>query len=240
MKCASPFIWRSGRTSTPRPVQVEPERGDAAVLRDRRVVAREQQPEARVRAPARPHLLAVHAPLVAVALARVESPARSEPAPGLREQLAPDLLAGRDLRQPARTGSAGRGRSASGRRARGRRGTGRDRGRRTRRARGARRRPAPASRRGRRTPAATTAPRAPSPRAPARYARPGVEIVGARAEHRRVRVGAPGRGRAVSSARTHARKSSTAHLVRAAAATSAPSRSRCAAACRAAPVAPAA
>ena len=61
--------------------EVEPEGRDAAVLGYRGVVAREQEPEARVRAPARPHLLTVHPPLVAVA-SRVESPARSDPAPG--------------------------------------------------------------------------------------------------------------------------------------------------------------
>ena len=44
LKCASPFICRSGRTSTPSACHVDGERGDARVLRRRRVGAGEQKP----------------------------------------------------------------------------------------------------------------------------------------------------------------------------------------------------
>ena len=85
-----------------RRAHVERERRDTGVLRHARVRAGEQQPPLRVVRSAGPHLRPRDTPLVAVALgARGE---RGEIRAGVRlgEQLAPDVVAGADGRQPAR------------------------------------------------------------------------------------------------------------------------------------------
>ncbi len=83
-------------------VEVEPERGDAAVLGHRRVVPGEEEPEPGVGPAARPHLLAVHAPLVAVTRRARRQAGEVGARARFGEELAPDLLPVRDLRQPAR------------------------------------------------------------------------------------------------------------------------------------------
>src|SRR6185295_19840356 len=80
--------------------KIEPEGRDAAVLGQRGVVAREEEPEARIRASARPHLLPAHPPLVTVALRTRRKSGEVGTGARLREELAPDLLAARDRRQP--------------------------------------------------------------------------------------------------------------------------------------------
>ncbi len=82
--------------------QIEPERGDPCVLGYVGIAAREKEPPLRVVAAARPDLLAVDDPLVAVAR-RARREAREVGARvGLGEELAPDLGAGADAREPAR------------------------------------------------------------------------------------------------------------------------------------------
>src|SRR5438552_4112384 len=83
-------------------MEVESERRDAAMLRNRDVVARKQETEPRIRAAARPHLLTADPPLVAVARRTRLEPGEVRPGARLREQLAPDLLAARDRSQPPR------------------------------------------------------------------------------------------------------------------------------------------
>ena len=101
LNSVEPVICRSGRMVMPGLLHVEDEVGEAAVLRQRRVGAREQDRPARELGVARPHLLAADAEPVAVALgARAH---RGEIAAGVRlaEELAPDLVAGEDRREQA-------------------------------------------------------------------------------------------------------------------------------------------
>ena len=67
LNSAPPFIWRSGRTSTPVGMHVDGERGETGVLLRLGIGAGEQQRVARPLGAARPDLLTVHDPLVAVA-----------------------------------------------------------------------------------------------------------------------------------------------------------------------------
>ena len=102
MKCASPFIWRNGRMVTPGVVMSMPNAVIPACFGTRAVVAGEEKPPAGVVAAARPDLLAGHVPLVAVARRARREAGQVGAGVGLREELAPDLLAGGDLREPAR------------------------------------------------------------------------------------------------------------------------------------------
>jgi hypothetical protein len=81
-------------------LHVECERRDAGVFRHARVGAGEKQPPLRVVGPAAPHLGAGHAPLVAVLFGARRQRREVGAGVGLGEQLAPDLLAGADRRQP--------------------------------------------------------------------------------------------------------------------------------------------
>ena len=124
MNDACPFIWRSGRTSTPgwcigRTKYVMPR-----CFGDVPVGAGQQQAVVGVVRARAPQLLPVDDPLVAVALGARREPGEVGSVPGLAEQLAPRVLAGQDRPQePRASRRRSRGRAASGPRARTRRRT---------------------------------------------------------------------------------------------------------------------
>ena len=84
-----------------RGAEIESERGDAPVLRDVRVVPGEQQPVARVRAAARPYLLAADPPRVTGRVCTRREAREIGAGARFGEQLAPDLGAVRDHGEPA-------------------------------------------------------------------------------------------------------------------------------------------
>src|SRR5258706_15418290 len=84
-----------------RRAEIEPERGDTPMLRDGRVVAREQQPVTRVRASARPDLLTGDTPLLSVGGRARRQTREIGTGARLGEKLAPDLGAVGDRREPA-------------------------------------------------------------------------------------------------------------------------------------------
>jgi len=82
-------------------LHVETKHGDARVLRHARVGAREEQAPAGVVTAARPDLLTVDDPLVAVAARTSREAGEVGSCVGLGEELAPDLAAVLDRREPA-------------------------------------------------------------------------------------------------------------------------------------------
>jgi hypothetical protein len=95
LKCASPEIWRSGPDRHALGVHRDDEHGQALVLGQVGVGAREQQPVRRVLGVRRPHLLARQPPRAVLLLLGARLDAGEVGARGgLREQLAPHLLGG--------------------------------------------------------------------------------------------------------------------------------------------------
>ncbi len=95
MKCASPEIWRSGRTRDPLGVHRHDEHRQALVLRDVGVGPRQHQPERGVLGVRGPDLLAGDPPgAVLLLLGAGLDPGQVGAGGGLAEQLAPDLVGG--------------------------------------------------------------------------------------------------------------------------------------------------